>query len=126
MASFLLSRTSAALGIGLGLSFSLHPLSPFRASPMQCQYSAPYYKTDSPVGAGTGWALDPNDPVLRKQGHTTNNVSRARTMRQASLGSVLGLLVGVGLRAFSRVFAVLFGVGIVAVEVGLAYPGPVL
>lgn len=119
MASFLLSRTSAAVGIGLGLSFSLPSFSPFRSSPMLCQYAAPYYRTDSAAASETGWSIDPNDPLLRKQGRTTNNVSRARTMRQASLGSVLGLLVGVGLRAFSRVFVVLFGIGIVAVEVGI-------
>lgn len=39
-------------------------------------------------------------------------------MRQVSLGSVLGLLVGVGLRAFSRALVVLLGIGVVAVEVG--------
>ena len=118
MASFLLSRTTAAVGIGLGLSFSIHPLSPFRSTPLQCQYTAPYYRTDSPDGAETGWAIDPNDPLLRKQGNTRrNNHSTARTMRQVSLGSVLGLLAGMGLRAFSRVLAVLLGIAIVAVEV---------
>lgn len=121
MASFLLPRTSAALGIGLGFSFSLSPLSPFRSAPMQCQYAAPYSRSDSPVGAETGWAIDPNDPVLRKQGRTGHNVSSARKMRQVSLGSVLGLLVGVGLRAFSRALAVLLGIGIVAVEVCFPY-----
>jgi uncharacterized membrane protein (Fun14 family) len=38
-------------------------------------------------------------------------------MRQVSLGSVLGLIVGVGLRAFSRALVVLLGMGIVLVEV---------
>jgi uncharacterized membrane protein (Fun14 family) len=41
-------------------------------------------------------------------------------MRQVSLGSVLGLVVGVGLRAFSRVLVVLFGMGIIAVEVSFS------
>lgn len=66
----------------------------------------------------TGWAIDANDPLIQKQGKTGHNYSRARTMRQVSLGSVLGLLVGVGLRAFSRVLVVLLGIGVVAVEVG--------
>lgn len=127
MASLLLTRTSAAVGIGLGLSFSLHPLSPFRSAPMQCQYTAPYYKTDSPTGSETGWAIDPNDPMIRKQGTTGHrdraSTSTPRTMRQVSLGSVLGLLVGVGLRAFSRALAVLLGIGIVAVEVCARLPG---
>lgn len=117
MASFLLSRTTTAVGIGLGLSFSLHPLSPLRASPMRCQYTAPYYRTDSPEGTETGWAIDPNDPLLHNQGKQRHNVSTARTMRQVSLGSVLGLVAGLGLRAFSRVLVVLLGIGIVAVEV---------
>ncbi|RJE22008.1 hypothetical protein PHISCL_05673 [Aspergillus sclerotialis] len=116
MASLLLSRASAAVGIGLGLSFSLPSFSPFRSAPMLCQYTAPYYRTDSAAAPETGWSIGPNDPLLRKQGRTTNNVSKARTMRQVSLGSVLGLLVGVGLRAFSRVLVVLLGIGVVAVE----------
>lgn len=42
-------------------------------------------------------------------------------MRQASFGSVLGLAVGVGLRAFSRVLTVVFGMGVVFVEVCYLY-----
>jgi len=38
-------------------------------------------------------------------------------MKQVSLGSVLGLVAGVGLRAFSRVLVVLIGMGVVFVEV---------
>jgi uncharacterized membrane protein (Fun14 family) len=38
-------------------------------------------------------------------------------MRQISLGSVLGLVAGVGLRAFSRVLVVVLGMGLVLVEV---------
>lgn len=37
-------------------------------------------------------------------------------MRQISLGSVLGLVAGVGLRAFSRTLAVVLGMGVVLVE----------
>lgn len=39
-------------------------------------------------------------------------------MRQISLGSVLGVLAGLGLRAVSRVLVFAVGVGIVVVEVG--------
>ncbi|KAL2839931.1 hypothetical protein BJY01DRAFT_236950 [Aspergillus pseudoustus] len=112
MASGLL-RTSAVLGIGLGLSFSL-PSSPFRAAPVQCQYTAPYHR----VGPGEGdWTIGPQDSLRSKQGTTQGNgILTASTMRQVSLGSVLGLVAGVGLRAFSRVLVVLFGMGIIAVE----------
>ncbi|KAL4884148.1 hypothetical protein BJY04DRAFT_215578 [Aspergillus karnatakaensis] len=115
MASGLLmfSRTSAIVGVGLGLSFSLLPSSPFRALPMKCD-TAPYRTgaTESP------WAV--SDPSLSKQGIITRSggsgILTASNMRQVSMGSVLGLVVGVGLRAFSRVLVVLIGMGIVAVE----------
>lgn len=121
--SFLLSRTSTVLGVGLGLSFTLHPLSSFRASPIQCQYSAPYYRTDVPAATETGWGVPSDDPVLAKQGKTRPSTSSgsgaltASNMRQVSLGSVLGLVAGVGLRAFSRALVVLIGMGVVFVEV---------
>jgi uncharacterized membrane protein (Fun14 family) len=39
-------------------------------------------------------------------------------MKQISLGSVLGLVAGVGLRAFSRILVVVIGMGVVFIEVG--------
>lgn len=123
MATFLLPRTSTVLGVGLGLSLSLslYPASPFRSasSPIQCQYTAPYYRTDTQVSPETGWTVDRNDPMLRKQGQTSSKSPRwltPRRMRQISLGSVLGLIAGVGLRAFSRTLAVVLGMGVVLVE----------
>lgn len=123
--SILLSRTSAVLGAGLGLSLTLSPLSPFRAAPMQCQYTAPYPRTgDNTI---PGWGISADDPVLVKQGRTGRDVwgssgsgsgiLNASNMRQVSLGSVLGLVAGVGLRAFSRALVVLLGMGVVFVEV---------
>ncbi|KAL4784631.1 hypothetical protein BJX76DRAFT_214784 [Aspergillus varians] len=118
MASGLLlfSRTSAVVGIGLGLSFSLLPSSPFRALPIRCDHITPSRRPDS---TDSGWAIGSQDPLLKKQGTTTRRgggILTASNMRQASMGSVLGLVVGVGLRAFSRVLVVLFGMGIVAIE----------
>jgi uncharacterized membrane protein (Fun14 family) len=37
-------------------------------------------------------------------------------MKQISLGSVLGLVAGVGLRAFSRILVVVIGMGVVFIE----------
>ncbi|BCR85912.1 uncharacterized protein ACHE_21370S [Aspergillus chevalieri] len=116
----LLSRTSTVLGIGLGLSFTMNPLSPLRASPMQCQYSAPYYRTEAPA-AETGWGVPADDHLLSKQGKTRPGTSAGgfltkNNMKQVSFGSVLGLVAGVGLRAFSRVLVVLIGMGFVFVE----------
>ncbi|KAF9894040.1 hypothetical protein FE257_009012 [Aspergillus nanangensis] len=112
MASLLISRTSAVLGVGLGLGFSLHPLSPFRSTPIRCQYSPPDSRTDS------SWTIDSQEPMLRKKGATSrgSGILTASNMRQVSLGSVLGLVVGVGLRAFSRALVVLLGMGVVVIE----------
>ncbi|KAJ5182852.1 hypothetical protein N7492_000468 [Penicillium capsulatum] len=116
--------TILRLGLGLGLGVSaatLHPLSPFR-SPIQCQYSAPYYRPETPANADSGWAVNPNDPILSKQGRTgigaraQSGFLTADNMRQVSLGSVLGLVAGVGLRAFSRVLVLVLGMGVVLVE----------
>lgn len=119
------SSTILRLGLGLGLGVSaatLHPLSPFR-SPIQCQYSAPYYRPETPANADSGWAVKSNDPLLSKQGRTgigaqaQSGFLTADNMRQISLGSVLGLVAGVGLRAFSRVLVVVLGMGVVLIEV---------
>lgn len=117
--------TILRLGLGLGLGVSaatLHPFSPLR-SPIQCQYTAPYYRPETAANADSGWAVPPNDPILQKQGHTGIG-AQARSgfltrdnMRQVSLGSVLGLVAGVGLRAVSRVLVVVLGMGVVLVEV---------
>lgn len=117
--------TILRLGLGLGLGVSaatLHPFCPLR-SPIQCQYTAPYYRPETAANADSGWAVPPNDPILQKQGRTGIG-AQARSgfltpdnMRQVSLGSVLGLVAGVGLRAVSRVLVVVLGMGVVLVEV---------
>lgn len=119
--------TRLGLGIGLGLSAAtatatLHPLSPLRTPALQCQYSAPYYRPEGPASAEAGWAVKPNDPLLSKQGRTglggaAEGFLTPGNMKQVSLGSVLGLVAGVGLRAFSRVLVVIVGMGVVLVEV---------
>ncbi|KAJ5908252.1 hypothetical protein N7495_000934 [Penicillium taxi] len=105
------------LGLGIGLSAAtLHPLSPFRATPIQCQYAAP---STSQTSSETPWAVYPNDHFAQKQSITSKSRSgflTASNMRQLSLGSVLGLVAGVGLRAFSRVLVVVLGMGIVFAE----------
>ncbi|KAI9040647.1 uncharacterized protein KD926_007863 [Aspergillus affinis] len=114
--TLLISRTSAILSVGLGLGLSLSPSSPFRSTPIQCQYTAPYPQTTA--STESGWAIDDQDPLLRKQGTTgpASGIFTASTMRQVSLGSVLGLVAGVGLRAFSKALVVLLGMGLVVVE----------
>ncbi|PLN76770.1 hypothetical protein BDW42DRAFT_178028 [Aspergillus taichungensis] len=122
----LLLRPTTLLGAGLGLSLALHPLSPLRtpSTPIQCQYSAPYSRHGD-SSSDPSWTFNDQDPLFRKQGSTTaastttsqsSGILTASNMRQVSLGSVLGLVAGVGLRAFSRVLVVLLGMGVVFVE----------
>ncbi|KAL4967512.1 uncharacterized protein BDV14DRAFT_26098 [Aspergillus stella-maris] len=107
---FTLSRTSAMVGLGLGVgaTFSLLPTSPFRASPMRCDYAA--------GATGSSWTTTSNPPLGKSLQTRDSGIMTASNMRQVSMGSVLGLVVGVGLRAFSRVLVVLLGLGFVAVE----------
>lgn len=71
----------------------------------------------------SGWAVYPDDPMLSKQGRsgiragTSTGWLTPSNMKQVSLGSVLGLVAGVGLRAFSRVLVLVLGIGVVLVEV---------
>lgn len=122
MATFYLSRPflvtgSLTFGLGLGLLHSM------RARPIQCQYTAPYYNQHA--SPETGWSLV-NVPAAAKQGRTTiqhhakeedGGFLTASLMRQVSLGSVLGVVAGLGLRVFSRALVFFLGVGIVLVEV---------
>ena len=130
MTSFIprtMTTTTLSVGLGIGLSLSMNSASPLRSafSPLRCEYTSPYYRTEpTTVERGTGWTVHEDDPLLQKQGRTSNTSVRnskrwltPKRMRQISLGSVLGLVAGVGLRAVSRVLAVSLGIGIVVVEV---------
>ncbi|KAJ5134112.1 hypothetical protein N7526_005477 [Penicillium atrosanguineum] len=118
--AFLLSPLRLGLGLGIGISAAtLHPLSPLRASPLQCQYNAPY--GPGPQSAESSWAVNSNDPRLQKEGRSgiaaqANGFLTPENMKQISLGSVLGLVAGVGLRAFSRVLVVVIGMSVVFIE----------
>ncbi|CAI7603716.1 unnamed protein product [Penicillium palitans] len=102
------------LGVGIGLSAAtMHPLSPFRAAPMQCQYAVPQQSFNK----DSDWAVNPAESVGQKQVRPRRTgLLNAETMRQVSLGSVLGLVAGVGLRAFSKALVVILGMGVVFVE----------
>lgn len=103
------------LGVGIGLSAAtMHPLSPFRAAPMQCQYAVPQQSFNK----DSDWAVNPAGSAGQKQARPRRTgLLNAETMRQVSLGSVLGLVAGVGLRAFSKALVVILGMGVVLVEV---------
>lgn len=123
MTTLLLTRPSKTLlytTLPISL-FLLHPSSPLRAPPLQCQFTAPVPVPAQHAGPEhSAWAFD---PAAQKQGTTSgSNKNDGRwltpvTMRQISLGSLLGVLAGLGLRAFSRVVVFAVGVGVVVVEV---------
>ncbi|OKL64196.1 hypothetical protein UA08_00279 [Talaromyces atroroseus] len=117
--AFPLRPACTILGAGIGLSM-LHPSSPFRSAPLQCQYNAPYYNPHA--APESGWSLAGSEAAA-KQGKTSyaqqqssTGLLNARYMRQISLGSVLGLATGLGLRVFSKALVFVLGVGIVLVE----------
>lgn len=137
MTTFLFSRpflySSIPIGLGLGLSF-FHPTSPIQLQlpflsnsnkipiAIQCEYAAPYGSPNDPPER----SLHSSDSLLHKSGlsspgqRSSDNDFRflnATTMRQISLGSILGLLAGLGLRIFSRSLVFVIGVGVVLVEV---------
>jgi hypothetical protein len=97
----------------------MHPLSPFRAAPMQCQYAVPQQPT---FNRDSGWAVNSAESLGQKQGRPRQTgLLNAETMRQVSLGSVLGLVAGVGLRAFSKALVVILGMGVVLLEVCISF-----
>ncbi|KAJ5958569.1 uncharacterized protein N7479_005719 [Penicillium vulpinum] len=102
------------LGVGIGLSAAtMHPLSPFRAVPMKCEYAVPQ---QSVFNKDSGWAVNSAESVGQKQRSGQTGLLDAETMRQVSLGSVLGLVAGVGLRAFSKALVVILGMAVVLIE----------
>jgi hypothetical protein len=119
-----LLRLGLSLSIGLGAA-TLHPTSPFRAAPLQCQYAAPSAgEALFNRNTGSGWAINngASEPMAQKQGQSARTgLLTAEGMRQVSLGCVLGLVAGVGLRAFSKALVLIFGMGIVLVEVCISY-----
>jgi hypothetical protein len=129
MASALLSRhvlySSVPIGVGIGLSLST-PFLSSTATAIQCQYNAPYSRTVTGPESGReiranadGMAVGRTSPSSPR-GVNNSKFLTARTMRQASLGSLLGLAVGLGLRIVSKALVFVLGVGIVLIEVFLS------
>lgn len=101
--------------LGLSLPLALHhPSSPFRISQspqslIHCQFNQPH---SSPVG-DQSWSF-PSE-TLRNPGF--GRISPA-TAKQISLGSVLGLGLGITLRIFSKALVLAVGLGVIVVQVG--------
>lgn len=100
------------LAIPLGLGLSLPLLRSHPTSAIRCDYGP----TSIAQPAQQSWAYAQSPEQGSRSSHSKYGIS-ATTARQISLGSVLGLLVGLGLRIFSRPLAFTIGLGILAVEV---------
>ncbi|KAF7716741.1 Uncharacterized protein PECH_008668, partial [Penicillium ucsense] len=103
------------LGLGIGLSAAtLYPQSPFRAAPLRCDWPSSGSRPTAPEINFTGRSSSSTEAGIATQ--AKNALLTPENMRQISLGSVLGLVAGVGLRAFSKVLVVVLGMGVVLVE----------
>ncbi|KAI4229878.1 MAG: hypothetical protein L6R36_000524 [Xanthoria steineri] len=102
------------LGLGLGLTATtLHLHLQQRRRPLLCEPAA----SSSPLDAITQQYL----PQTRKHGHNNKSTTTANIIRQLSLGSVLGVAAGAAVSTFSRVLAVLLGLGVVVVQYAVSY-----
>lgn len=109
----ILSRPFAPLvGVGIGLSF-FYPSSPFRLPPMHCQF-APSNRSPYDSAPDSAWAVPPDELVEKQsqiapgrhhdsRSHSNSRFLTVTMMRQISLGGVLGLATGLGLRVFSSI-----------------------
>lgn len=61
------------------------------------------------------YAHDAQTPVITQSG-----AANPRAVRQISIGSILGVIGGLGISVFSKPLAILLGLGIVALQVSLA------
>lgn len=101
--------TLTSLGLGLGISATALHLHRRQRRPLLCEPASPLdaitqqYLPTGPTGS----------QIQRgKQENTTSKI-----IRQLSLGSVVGVLGGAAVSTFSRVLAVLIGLGLVVVQV---------
>ncbi|KAK2780729.1 hypothetical protein FQN52_002097 [Onygenales sp. PD_12] len=104
------------LGIGLGLA-APSPMSSFFGN-QSSNRAAVYCDSPAPfIAGGGGYAQQTQSPLSKTVDAVRSRGGISATAaRQISLGSVLGLFVGIGLRIFSRALVFAVGMGILAVQ----------
>ncbi|PGH32343.1 hypothetical protein GX50_04880 [[Emmonsia] crescens] len=95
-----------AVPLGLSLSLALP-----QRKPILCDFAGPFTTTAHSQHSHSSSPLSETASTLRSR----SGISE-RTARQISLGSVLGLLAGLGLRIFSRALVFALGLTILGVE----------
>jgi hypothetical protein len=96
----------------LSTPFLLHQHS-HRSRPILCDSPDPLTKITSDLKTTFARKDAPPAATVQQSGVGLN----PKTIRQISLGSVLGLLGGLGVSVFSKPLAILFGLGVVVVQV---------
>lgn len=78
--------------------------------PVLCEGPDPLSKITSDIR--NSYAREAQTPIIK-----TSGAPNPRAIRQISMGSILGVLAGLGVSVFSKPLAILIGLGIVCVQV---------
>lgn len=98
--------------LGLGLATSTYLFRTHRQRPLLCEPSSPLDTlTQNYLPTSSSSSSSPSRTTTKP-----TKSSRADLIRQLSLGSVLGVAAGAAVSTFSRVLALLLGVGLVVVQ----------
>jgi len=112
--AFLLPGLRRSLLITTPLILSTPLLVRTYARPHLCEATAadPFTKITNDIR--NTYSHDAKVPIIKESG-----ALNPRALRQISLGSILGVLGGLGVSVFSKPLALLIGLGIVCVQVSL-------
>lgn len=108
--AFLLPGLRRGLMLSTPLILSTPMLAQWHRHAILCDGPDPLTKLTSDLKKN--YARDARTPIIQQSGGLN-----PRAVRQISLGSVLGIMAGLGVSVFSKTLAVLIGLGIVCVQV---------
>lgn len=108
--AFILPGLRRSLILATPLVLSAPLLARVHHRPMYCDGPDPFTKISSDLK--NNYAQNAQTPVIK-----TSGAPNPRAIRQVSMGSILGVLLGLGVSVFSKPLAVLIGLGIVCVQV---------
>lgn len=109
--SFLLPGLRRGLMLSTPLILSAPLLLQYRhRQPIRCDGPDPINKITNDLTQG--YTSEANTPVITESG-----AANPRAIRQISMGSILGVLGGLGISVFSKPLAILIGLGIFVLQV---------
>lgn len=111
--SFLLPGLRRGLILSTPLILSAPLLLQYRYStPIRCDGPDPLTKITNDLTRN--YASEAKTPIITESG-----AGNPRAIRQVSMGSILGVLCGLGISVFSKPLAILIGLGIFAIQVSI-------